>query len=189
MAALDPAFAREIDRLRGRSAKKSGEQRARQKLGDAAESHAEDLHALCLARGVAFVRKLPTPWKPIRPGPFKGSMVCVPEKKSGADYIGVMLDGTAREVCAECKRTTDRRLNFGRIEPHQREDLDRSDDAGAVAVLVVIYAHDPRTVTVHAVPWSEARDRIARGEKSLGPEELAPHRVPEGEPYLARWIR
>jgi penicillin-binding protein-related factor A (putative recombinase) len=191
--ALPPEFARAYLAKHGKRIQQSGEQRARKRSGDETEEFVETLHQECLDRGIAFVRKLPTPFRVVR-SLGKGKLLCVPEKKSGADYVGHMLDGSGRGVFAEVKRCTDRSFPLSRIEEHQREELDRAHEAGVVALVVIVYGPTLARADLFPVPWNVVRDAIARdgsrrGDKSLSPEDLAPHLAWRDAPYLARFAR
>jgi penicillin-binding protein-related factor A (putative recombinase) len=165
-------------RIAGRKAasRSSETQRERKQSGDRAEGLVELLHKQCEIDRVAWVRKLPTEVKVRRKG--KQIVGAKHVAKAGCDYVGMMRGG--RHVVVEVKRCTTKRFSLARVEPHQREDLDRVLANDGVAVLLVVYG--PHS-TAHAVPWVECV-----GRATIGPEDLVPHQVKPGEAYLARWL-
>lgn len=190
-AAVPPAFRRAYANAHRREILQSSQQRKRKRSGDETEDFVEELHEKCEERGIAFVRKLPTPIRVIR-RVGGGKVLGHFEEKSGVDYVGHMLDGSGRGVFAEIKRCTSRSFPLSRIEDHQRAELDRAHDAGAVSVVVIVYGESLERPVLFAVPWPVVRDAILRdgskrGDKSLSPGDLEPHRVPNGEVYLARF--
>lgn len=184
---VDPTFARAYAATHGRRLQISAEQRDRQARGESAEDFVANLHDACLTKGVAFVRKLPTPLRVCGRG-AGGKVTAFFEKKSGVDYVGHMLDGSGRAVFLEVKALkTPGRFPLSRVEEHQRDELTRAGIAGAIALLLVVMG-EGRDLTAYALPWGEVFTRLEAGEKSLALEQLAPHRVLPGEAYLARWI-
>lgn len=155
-------------------------QRARKRSGDDTEALVEQLNEALRLRGIAYLRKIPTPFKEI--GRCAKGIIVVPRKKSGVDYQGMLLDGSGNAVYVEAKRVTTRRFHLSRVEPHQKKELDLVLDHAGIAVLLLVYGP---LKAVYAIPWV-----IARGTTvSLGPEELAPYLVPTGSHYLSRWVR
>ncbi len=155
-------------------------QRARKEAGKLGEKIASQLHAICLAAGVADVMKIATPMQ-ILGGIKEGKRFfykCVHAKASGCDYRGHMLaNGVA--VYVEVKAVTDptERFPISHVREAQREQLEDGVRAGCVCVLVVI-----RAGHVYALPWSEARRHV-----SLGDRELRDWYVRPGTAYLSRW--
>ena len=107
----------------------------RNKRGAATESALEEHHRVAAMLNLAYVVKRPTSWKPLRPVP--GGMLCVPEKQSGVDYVGVLADG--RALFIEAKRHTGSSFPLDRIEPQQKEEMERVRrvSSGAVRLLVI----------------------------------------------------
>lgn len=169
---------------------KDRNQQARQRSGEDTERYVAALHEVLVWRRIARLRKLPTEWKPIRPGPQPGSVIAVPAKKSDVDYRGNLLDGSGRAVYVEAKRLREHRLNFGsRLPEQQRVALNDAIADNCIAVLLVIYGEVLEAATVHAIGWRYVQVLIDGGAKSIGPEHLEPHIVPRGTPYLARFVR
>lgn len=156
----------------------------RVKGGQKSEALVESLHDLCASMHIAYVHKVPTPYVIVGHGKG-GTFHARHSKKTGADYRGVMLDGSQRSIRAECKSDADPagRVYLRELRPNQREDLDAAHARGDVAVLLVVLGRGLQA-TAFAVPWSEARECVG-----LGPAELRPWRVRPGEAYLARWVR
>lgn len=192
--ALDPAFARLAATAQARrhgtaaAAKINGSlARKRQRHeGSDAEAFVNGLHALCLAAHVARMVKIPTPMRIT--GQRGAIRMCVPDEKSTVDYMGHLLGG--RAIYVEAKKLADTRLNFAnRLPPHQRAALSQAHDEGAVSVLLIVAGESLLSPTVYAIPWSDVRAVIDRGDKSLALADMGAHVVPRGEPYLRRWIR
>lgn len=80
----------------------------------------EDLVAVAndqyLARGIAKVRKLPTPYQIVRRGQ---RMEAIPAKRSGLDYIGVVQ---GRAVTFDCKQTRQASFPLRNILEHQLQE-------------------------------------------------------------------
>lgn len=166
----------------------SGQQSRRARSGNDTEALVSRLHIVCEQRGIAHVYKRPTPTVGAH-----GSLRFA--ARSGADYGGWLLDGSGRAVSVEVKRCTERRLLLSRIEDHQRTELDLAERAGAITVLLVVYGPALPTASLHAVPWGVVAAMVANAARdedaprSLGPDELAPWRVPSGAPYLScAWL-
>ena len=186
--AVDPAFARAYLAKHGKRIQLSAEQRERQERGESAEEFVADLHDACLAQGIAFVRKLPTPLR-VCGTASGGKVLAFFEKKSGVDYVGHMLDGSGRAVFCEVKaQKQPGRFPLSQVKEHQREELTRAGIAGAVAVLVIVLG-EGRDLTAYAVPWGDVFMWIEAGAKSLTPAQLTPYRLRPGEAYLARFAQ
>lgn len=106
-----------------------------------------------------------------------------------ADYMGALRGG--RAVLLEAKSRPSR-LSRAEIPPHQQEDLSRSTDLGALALLVV----ELRDVgTIYAVEWARVPWRVTKASvggvvqtrETVGADELAGHEVPASGLYLGRW--
>jgi hypothetical protein len=159
----------------GAGVRASATQSLRSKAGNRAEDLAELLNAQCAAQGVAWLWRVPTPTRVVGKGKPGAPLPMAFVKRATVDYLGVMRDG--RGVAVEVKRLEGKRLNLGRIEPHQRACLDLVAAAGGVAVLLVVT--DAGAV---ALDWL-----AVRGLMSIGPGELERVTV-RGEAYLAEWV-
>lgn len=100
-----------------------------------------------------------------------------------ADYQGVLKGG--RAIAVEAK-SRDRRLRLAEIPEHQREDLDRVEALGGLALLVVELR---ASTSIFVAPWGRVDWRQVRegAGVSVGPQELALWRWTGGL-YLARWV-
>lgn len=154
-------------------------QRVRQQAGDRAEAVADALHLACERAGVAVVRRVNSNLRLVRGG--KGPRV-VPTKKSTVDCWGVLRGG--RAVAVEVKSCSTGRLDFDRLPPHQRAELERVDQLGGLALVLVVVG----ATMVCAVPWPVVRSAIEAGARSLGVGEVALHRCDPRRPYLAAFL-
>lgn len=159
-------------------------QRARARGGRDAEAFVEVFHDACLAAGVAFVRKLPTPYVVERRNP-DGTFVGRYTRRTKGDYEGVLLDGSKRKIAAELKSDADPagKLYLRELRDHQRAALEAAAARGDVAVLLVVLGAGPRRA-LHAVPWS-----VARECRVLTAADLAPWRVRPCAAYLEHFAR
>src|SRR5688572_8448092 len=113
---------------------------------------------------------MPTPFKVI--GRCAKGLIVVPEEKSGPDYCGYMLDGSARAVVMEAKRwnpADGARFQLRVVKPHQQTALWDAVRASTISLLLIVYG--PR-YTVYAVPW-ESVPGPQKMPKSLGEDFLA----------------
>lgn len=159
-------------------------QRVRQQAGDRAEAVADALHALCERMGVALVRRVNSNLRLVRgagsTGP-RGMPRVVPTKKSTIDCWGLLRGG--RSVAVEVKSCSDGRLPFDRLPPHQRAELERVDQLGGLALVLVIVGG-----AAHAVPWPAVRAAIEAGAKGLGAREVELYRCDPRRPYLEAFL-
>lgn len=107
----------------------------------------EDLVAVAngqyLARGIAKIRKLPTPYQIVRRGK---RMEAIPARRSGLDYIGVVQ---GRAVTFDCKQTREVSFPLKNIPEHQLgEAREWADNGGKVFWLIEFC----RTGTIYRVP-------------------------------------
>lgn len=154
-------------------------QRVRQRAGDRAEAVADRLHALCERAGVALVRRVNSNLRLVRGG--AGPRV-VPTKKSTIDCWGVLRGG--RALAIEVKSCSDGRLSFDRLPAHQRAELERVDQLGGLALVLVIVG----STMACAVPWAAIRAAIEAGAKGLGVGEVALYRCDPRRPYLEAFL-
>jgi len=105
------------------------------------------------------------------------------------DFLGVLLDGTARAVAIEAKTVAGGRLDRAALAEHQADALDATHLAGGLAVVAI----ELRGVGGRwAVPWADlcARWSSPRGGASVGPEELAGFELTEHPAgYLVALVR
>lgn len=104
-----------------------------QRVGQRAEEVATvQLHML----GVEMIETIHNAWKVIewvnRPA---GLARVVPAEKVSGDRVGI-LPGSGRRVLAEVKATTEDRLVWSRLKPHQHQALARNEELGGVSLLV-----------------------------------------------------
>jgi hypothetical protein len=113
---------------------KNSLQSANRKAGNAGEAIA----AMELSRrGVEFVEPIRTGWGIVR---GKGGRIvdAFPIEKVSGDLIGI-IPHTGQFVRAEVK-TTDGRLPYSQLEPHQHAALQRHHELGGLSLLV--WVHD-----------------------------------------------
>lgn len=96
--------------------------------------------------GIACVHKVPTEFIPIRD--YKGKIVsCKVEEKSCVDYLGRYK---SIPVAVEAKHESGSRINFHRVEPHQKDYMeDFCRDKSAVGIVIVSFG----LRRFFAVPW------------------------------------
>jgi hypothetical protein len=155
------------------------QQSKRSKTGARAEDYVDNLHDACRMANVARLVRVPTQFRVLGKAPrgeLRGRFV----KKATVDYVGWMLDGTARVVTVEVKHQQEGALWIGRVEPQQQAALDSCLQAGGVAVLLVV-----TPMRTYAVPWADAR-----AHKTMNAEALEPYRVRVHElAYLAQYSK
>lgn len=124
-------------------------------------------------KGIADIKKTPEPMKPVgvinaRRGWFKA----VYEKKGQPDFTGTIKGG--RSVLIEAKHSSVKRIEFERILPQQREDLENCTRLGGLA-LVVISFNLKDFYCIEWIDWIELKEKT--GKKSLNDKDLAPYKV------------
>lgn len=129
--------------------KRSDAARKRVHSGERAEQIVAKLNDQCAEAGVAWIRKLPTPWKVIRQ--TRAGLLVAPVKKSGVDYMGHMRDG--RAVYMEVKYVEGKYFDPKLIKPWQKDELDRAQASGAVALVVIVWKGS-LWERVFVVPWN-----------------------------------
>jgi penicillin-binding protein-related factor A (putative recombinase) len=137
--------------------------------GAGAETTVAALHKECADVGVAWMRKVPTPFRVIRS--VRGGVLAVPCEKAGVDYVGHMADG--RAVYVEVKLVTGPTFLMSRVKPQQREELTRASSHGALAVLLLICKERP-----YALPWAMWMCAISIKMDTLAPSPRV---------YLSEW--
>ena len=144
-----------------------------QAIGKSGEDILSTYHEFAANQGVAFFWKVPTPtcWR-------KGSLVYA--ERSITDYVGTMLDGSGRSIAEEAKRTMAPRFSMTEVKEHQRAFLDRTDRAGAVALLSVVDAKG----ALYTFDWSVIRDCT-----SFAFADVPGWRVATAVDYLRRHLR
>lgn len=172
------------------NANSAAHQQARAKGGADAERFVDSLNDLCARAGVAYVHRVASQHKILRPL-GRGVFAVAITGRSVVDLMGVMADG--RAVAADVKHVATAHLKDGseaawrlelhRVEEHQRTMLAQTDAVGGVAFVLVV--HNGR---VFAVPWSVVSEAIGRGAASLSRDEITPHLCDHREPYLAHYL-
>lgn len=136
----------------------------------------EDLVALAneqyLARGIAKVRKLPTPYRVQRIGK---TMQAIPAAKSGLDYVGV-IGGEA--ITFDCKQTRQASLPLKNIGQHQIDEGNEWRKHGGTVFWLVEYSASGR---IYRVPhWLVSHYwRLAQngGRKSIPEQDVLSYLV------------
>lgn len=149
-------------------------QRVRQAAGDRAEAVADRMHEACGLARVALVRRVNSNLRLVSGG---GGPRVVPTKKSTIDCWGVLRGG--RCVAVEVKSCSSGRLDFDRLPPHQRSELESVEALGGLALVLVVVG-----LTAYAIPWRAVRDAIEAGRKGFGPREIQVWRCDPRRPYL-----
>jgi penicillin-binding protein-related factor A (putative recombinase) len=155
--------------------------------GNVAERFVEDQHKALAAAGIAFLYRVPTPIV-VTGRHASGGVIARYAARATVDYLGHLADGTACAV--ECKRITPKPLASGvagapslpysQVEPHQRDALNRCDDAGGLAIVLVVL----ESGGLFAVPWRHVRRAVPAPRSSLRGEALERFRVRPGRLYL-----
>lgn len=125
-------------------------------------------------QGLACVHKVPTEFIPLRNGTGRvvGAKV---ETKSCVDYIGRYKD---TPVAIEAKHSSESRIKFSAIQPHQAKFLDDWDsDKNAVAIVLVSFQLD----RIFAVPWIFWKSAMRNWVNGKGKTETTVNR------YGFRW--
>lgn len=125
--------------------KRSESARQSVRSGGVAEGVIASLNARCAAACVAWLRKIPTPYRVLRS--VAGGLLCVPQEKSGADYVGHMSDG--RAVYLEVKLVTGETLAPSRVKRWQSAELATAHAHGCLALIALV---TPDRL-VYVVPW------------------------------------
>jgi recombination protein U len=146
-----------------------------QAAGAAFEGYLDDYHDILRARGVADVRKIPTPVQVVKryqDGSSRGY-----ERSSTVDYSGTLAGGLS--VCFDAKSTADeRRVYWRSVKDHQLEYLTAHAELGAIAFVLVECRNPARRQ--YFIPASVITSSLARGEKSLPWLALDTMRLPPG---------
>lgn len=143
-----------------------------QARGEQTESILKGYHLESHHRRVAHLDKVPTPTAVV-----KGKVIYA--TKSTVDFIGYMMDGSARFVAEEVKSFFEvGSFAMSRVKPHQRAYLDGVHASGGVAVLTIV----DRIWQVYVCPWE-----LVRARASLSYEDLREFRV-RPPTYLSRFV-
>jgi len=131
--------------------------------GRALEELVATANAQYLARGIAKVRKLPTPYQIVRRGKY---LQAIPAERSGLDYVGVVA---GRAITFDCKQTSLPSLPLSNFKQHQIKEAAEWDDHGGTAFWIIEYTQLPNVI--YRVPhWFVAeywRQAQAGGRKSI----------------------
>ncbi len=158
----------------------------RVQAGKTGEDLVEAALESCERAGLVRAFRVPNDWQVVsRRGPHA---LCVPRRRSGPDYLGVLAGG--RLVALEVKHVSGTRLVGGELgavrfplddlAPHQLVDLRTIERLGGLAFVVVVHG-DPRVDgAFYRIPVSVVSDAVVRAAKSLVRADLDPCRVPRG---------
>lgn len=126
------------------------------------------------AKGEAFISKTPEPMKPIRATGRGGQFIACYTKTAQPDYKGTISGGRAIVFDAKhCEKSE--KIDYSRVTPEQREELEAHYKLGAAAGVLVSFA----MTDFYWVPWAVWRDMQAiYGHKHMKKHELEPFRVP-----------
>lgn len=150
--------------------------RRRQAHGGHGEAVADQLHAACALRGVAWVRRVSSHWRPV------GGGKVLPVQKSTVDCLGVL--STGRGVAVEVKSCASERFELRYLPPHQRDELAAFARLGGLSLLLILGERHG-----WAIEWAGVKAAIDLGAKSipLSPDAPWAFSLVDGRPYLARW--
>lgn len=143
------------------------QQALRQSLQNRRNKLAGDAAELTALRYIASLRlpvaHLETPWRVQRVG--RRIVNATQMRPVLADLVSCLPDG--RMIIVEVKREESDRLNWSRIKPHQRDNLDKWSKAGALCllawvrpghgVLLLPWGSAPGWGNHHALPWESAQ--------------------------------
>lgn len=173
------------DEANARAAAAAAPRRKRDKrkanLGKAWEVIIGEQHERYRRDGLADIVKIENPSTPLEPprrrseselarfgrgGPV---MLCRPEPGKHVDFSGVIIGGRACRL--EAKQSRDDRIDRAAVRPHQVERLNRCDELGGFAAVLVLLPSGMWVVPwLH---WTPARDpRTGKVKKSLNPADL-----------------
>ena len=109
-----------------------------------------------------------------------------PIAKAPCDFAGYMLDRTARAVLVEVKHTRAKTLRCDALEPHQWAALQACDQAGGVAVVLVVSGGQAWAVDFGAFYNQRPPSVIERGVLDYRTNGFAANGP---LPYLSYWSR
>lgn len=168
--------------------------RRRVASGQVGEDFAEAAIKACELRGLCRIFRVANDFKVVGRTARKGAplLLCVPRKKSGPDYVGVLANG--RLVALEVKRDTGQRLKSGRLsapslplalfEQHQLDDLRRIDEMGGLAFALLVHGCPNIDGGFYLVPWRLLNAAIKGDKASVHGDELLDCLVPKSKLLL-----
>lgn len=124
-----------------------------------------------LKRKIALIEKTPEPMKMLRAG-TRGQVIAAYEKKAQPDFKGTAQGG--RSVVFEAKHTSDTRIAFARVAPHQASNLALHDSLGAESFVLVSFQLK-RFYNVPIAKWLAMPDELRK--KSANEKDLAEFEV------------
>lgn len=124
-------------------------------------------------KDIADIKKTPEPMKVLgvlnaRRGLFKA----VYEKKGQPDFTGTIQGG--RSVMIEVKHSSAKRIEFERILPQQRKDLESCARLGGLALIVISFNLES-FYCIEWIDWLELKEQT--GKKSVNDTDLALYEV------------
>jgi len=152
--------------------------------GRATEDMLNLAHQSMAVRGIAWIRKIPTPIKVLRPL-GAGKFLAVFSASAGADYVGTLEGG--RAVVVEAKE-----LKKGPSLPARRftgaevDHLTNTMEAGGLAIVFVRRVIDG---SLWAIPWSEYSAILATGRKSMNLDKAPEFRVAKVIDYIEESLK
>lgn len=131
------------------------------------------------ARGIAWIRKIPTPVKVLRPMK-DGKFMAVFAGSAGADYVGTLQGGRAVVVEAkELKKGAS--LPVSRFTQAELDHLTVTEDAGGLAIVFIRRVSDGG---LWAIPWHNYQAALATGRKSMNLDKAPEFRVAKVLDYI-----
>lgn len=146
-----------------------------QAIGNSFEYLIDLVNSQYNAKNIAVINKRPTPMKIVkRLGRKKGTenFVAIFDKKSTVDYDGVYA---GKAIAFEAKTILNlQRFDLKRIQPHQLEHLQRTEEQGGVAFFLIEFQS---TRTTYYAPLSMINKYVADmergGRKSISLDDFA----------------
>lgn len=184
VAACPPGEREGLVRALGRQEAHRAQGRAAQASGGALEALLDAQHALALrARLVAWIGHYGPSTVTTRCGAHLTTRIVGP---APVDYLGCTRTG--RVIAVEAKRCSGwldlTGVERASVAPHQRAQLEATDSAEGLAVLVVAFRRRAGDLRF-AVPWG-----VVQHLDRLRPADLVGYELQDERPggYLARWI-
>ena len=130
------------------------------------------------AHGVALIHKVPTEWLPLRDGAGQIRSAKV-ERQAAVDFLGVYR---GKAIAFDAKQTSERRVRWDRVEPHQADFLTDWERRGGLSFILVGFMGTADQGRYYLVPWAWWRGRLedydrrssgSRTPASVSADELA----------------
>ena len=152
--------------------------------GRATEDMLNLAHQSMAVRGIAWIRKIPTPIKVLRPM-SDGKFLAVFSASAGADYVGTLAGGRAVVVEAkELKKGPS--LSARRFTVAEVDHLTNTMEAGGLAIVFVRRVIDG---SLWAIPWAEYLAVLDTGRKSMNLDRAPEFRVAKVIDYIEESLR